>query len=201
MPAVSVASRTVVWLLIASGEGSGVWSNLPLVSAFRVLRLPPSTEYCRLDRFVPVSIAVPMSRAVLLWLPPGIGVSRVVWGAAVSRVKLRLKVLDVLPPESVAMRRRLWMPSLRGLRLMVSSWVRLRVKLPLLPRRGVMLVNSAVGVSSKPARKLAMLLSSVTVPPIAGLEVIRSLFDVPVSLVRAAEIAGGVVSLGTKLLA
>ena len=201
MPAVSVASMTAVWLPVASGELGGGESNLPLLPGVKVLGLLPSIEYCRLDRFVPVSVVVPMSRAVLLWLPPGIGVSSAVWGAAVSRVKLRLKVLDVLPAVSAAMRRRVWMPSLRGLRRMVSSWVRLRVKLPLLPKREVMLVNSARGVSSNPARKLAMLLLSVTVPPIAGLEVIRSPLDIPVSLVKLAAITGGAVSLGIRLLA
>ena len=106
MPAVSVAWMTAVWLPIVSGELGGGESNLPLVPGVKVLGLLPSTEYCRLDKFVPVSVAVPMSRTVLLWLPPGIGVSRVVWGAAVSRVKLRLKVSDVLPAVSLAMRRR-----------------------------------------------------------------------------------------------
>jgi len=57
------------------------------------------------------------------------------------------------------------------------------------------------GVSSNPARKLAMLLLSVTVPPIAGLEVIRSPLDIPVSLVKLAAITGGAVSLGIRLLA
>ncbi len=117
-------------------------------------------------------------------------------GAVASSVKETSSRLDSLPAASVATSLSVCSPSASAAPLISSKRCRFNEKLPFSCKSASTPTKLPTGISSNPARKLTISLTSAILPATDGSDVMSSA-SVPVSSLKAAVIAGGVSSLLT----